>query len=171
LGILLLAALGQAPITRWQIAASAGVALVYFSFLYVDTGALNKLESRIERAIAHLGRHDRLVYAVDDPSIRSFALLQLAARPCIGRCWYYSNYEPVVGHFRLRCQPGNQITVCSQRDQEAMLAGGYTVKPSESPIYELTLCSADQDALCVRRLEAGQKTNPRSSIAALPRLW
>jgi hypothetical protein len=172
LGLVLLMVLGQVPPVRWQAWAAAMLALIFFSFLYVDSTRLNDLETRMETLLKPLPSGSRVVATIDDPGIRSWALVQLAARACIGKCWYYSNYEPMSGAFRVRCRPDNLISVCGREDQEALANGGYLVKPREAPIHELTLCGDGLEALCLKQVAAGERTSPKRQVPqVLPRWW
>src|SRR5581483_9729508 len=78
----------------WQFAGFSALALVYFSFLYADTGWLNRLESNAETALAALPPGTRVIPTIVPPrDWRAQFIGHLAERACIGRCFAYSNYE------------------------------------------------------------------------------
>jgi len=170
-GAVLYCALAACVTMRKQWAAvMAAIAVVFFSFLYADEGALNRVEDRMDQAVTQIPPGQRVVSALMDPDMRQFALLHVIDRACLGRCFSYANYEPSVGQFRVRALRENGIVAANFRDSWAMQAGGYVVKPHDLPLYRVDLCAGDGGRLCAAPVEAGA-TLERTWLRVTPELW
>jgi len=154
----------------WLAAGMAAAAAVFFVFIYQDTGALNRVEDRMEQAVAQLPSGQRVVSALVDTNLREFALLHLVDRVCIGRCFSYANYEPSVGQFRVRVLRPNAIVTNDFHDSWTMQVGGYVVKPRDVPLYRIDLCGAAQRELCASPVAAGVALE-RRWLHVTPDLW
>ena len=64
-GILACWMLGAMKPRKWHAAGYALIAVVFFAFLYIDTGTLNKMEEQVERAVAALPAGHRVVEDID----------------------------------------------------------------------------------------------------------
>jgi hypothetical protein len=133
------AVLGQvAPGNREKTAIAILVGL-FFSFVYVDTRALNYVESLMEQSVAEMPAGSRVVSALCDERRDVNLLAHTLDRVCIGHCFSYANYEPATAQFRIRAQAGNPIVVAEYRDSSALQVGTYVVKPADVPLYQIYL--------------------------------
>ena len=143
-----------APGNREKTAIAILVGL-FFSFLYVDTRALNYVESLMERSVAQMPAGSRVVSALCDQRRDVNLLAHTLDRVCIGHCFSYANYEPATAQFRIRAQTGNPIVVAEYRDSSALQVGTYVVKPADVPLYQVYLRGRYLDS---RVLKAGDVT-------------
>jgi len=155
-----LCVLGLIPLRKWQVAGFAACAAVFFFFSYQDTGAISRLESNAEAAIAKLPFGTRIVPVVSAPEDwRVQFVAHSVERACIGHCFSYSNYEPSSGQFRVRVRPGSPIVTVSADESEAMSSGDYVVQPEDLPLVSIYQCDdSDWTRLCAAPLRAGNKT-------------
>jgi len=131
---------------------------------------MNKVEQRMEALTASLSPSDRVFSALADPLSRVAPWAHSVDRVCLGRCLSYTNYEPFSQQFRIRTVGPNPFVVTSAVDYGALNDGGYIVKPGDLPLYQITLCDARKQDLCLRRLEAGEVTRSEQ-LSAVPILW
>jgi hypothetical protein len=157
-GVLICALLAAAKPPKWLAAAFVPLALIYFSLLYLKTADLNKLERRMEEITAGLSLNDRVVSSFRYSGSRIGLLDHTLDRVCLARCLSYGNYEPVSAAFRVRVTRQNPIVVSTIADYAGMRDGGYVVKNSDLPFYEITADEYDPNVLNLKRLEAGQVT-------------
>ena len=155
-GICLCAVLAAAPMRAYHRYALGVVALLFFGFLYRDEGALNALEDRMTRLVSQLPPGQRVVTAINDPTLRISALTHMIDRACLGRCYSYANYEPSTAQFRIRAMPGNPIVVSTYVDASGFQDGTYVVKPGDLPLYQVTLDQAGH--MGIRVLTAGEQS-------------
>jgi hypothetical protein len=155
-GICLCALLGAAPIRAYHRYAMGVVALLFFGFLYRDEGALNALEDRMTRLVSQLPSGQRVVSAIDDPSLRVNALAHMIDRVCLGRCYSYANYEPSTAQFRIRAVAENPIVVSTYADSSNLQEGSYVVKQRDVPLYQVDLDQAGR--MAIRVLTAGAQS-------------
>jgi len=157
-GVLICAFLASAQPPKWLAGAFIPLALIYFSFLYADTASLNKLEQRMEALTASLSPNDRVFSSFRYSDSKVGLLDHTLDRVCLGRCLSYGNYEPVSAAFRVRVTAPNPIVVASIADYAGLRDGGYNVKQSDLPLYQITPCDGNVRDLCLKRLEAGDVT-------------
>jgi hypothetical protein len=152
--------LGTLRARKWQMAGFGVLAVVYFSFLYQDTAALNRVEDNADAALATLPPGTRIVPMIyGDPDWRIEFVGHLADRACVGRCFVYSNYEPSSKQFRVRVKPGSRIATASADDAEDMQAGSFEISDTDLPMKQLYQCDAnDWKKLCLRDLTEGDNT-------------
>jgi hypothetical protein len=141
---------------KWHAIASAAIAAIFFTFLYVDTGNLNKLEAQVERSVAALPPMHRVVDNLDYSEASRVDAEHIVDRACISYCLSYENYEPPSGQFRVRARPGNAIvyveppaqpdfaTNTQSRDDQAKALG--------TPVFELSQCNGSATTICTRQL-------------------
>ncbi|HLY16799.1 MAG TPA: hypothetical protein VKR61_06220 [Bryobacteraceae bacterium] len=137
------------------IGAMAALALVFFGLSYADERALNSVETQMERAITQLPPGQRVVSMLADPESRIKSLAHLVDRICVGRCFSYANYEPATAQFRVRADHVNPFVVSDYGESWTIQTGGYVVKPSDLPLYNVDLCQAGSPRICVAPLRAG----------------
>ena len=154
-GVLICAFLASAKPPKWLAAAFVPLALIYFAFLYADTAVMNKMEQRMETLTAGLSMNDRVVSSFRYSDSKVGLLDHTLDRVCLGRCLSYGNYEPVSAAFRVRVTGRNPMVVATIADYAGLRDGGYTVKQSDLPLYQITACARE---LCLKRLEAGDVT-------------
>jgi hypothetical protein len=143
------------------------VSALFFGCLYRDERMLNMLEARMERAVARLQPGARVVSAVVDPELRTFAVNHMIDRVCIGHCFSYANYEPSTLAFRVRTARENGIVVADYEDSSKMAKGDYVIKERDLPLFQLFL--TDDGSFSVRPLQPGAVNGTRSleSLAGL----
>jgi hypothetical protein len=155
-GICLCALLGAAPVRAYHRYAMAVVALLFFGFLYRDERALNAFEDPMTRLVSQLPPGQRVVSAIDDPTLHINALTHMIDRACLGRCYSYANYEPSTAQFRVRAVAGNPIVVSTYVDSSSLQTGSYVVKERDLPLYQVYLDQAGY--MHIRILAAGAQT-------------
>jgi hypothetical protein len=154
---LLCCILGALQPRRWHLLASAAIAALFFTFLYQDTGTINRMEAQVKQLVRTVPRNSRVLATLKPPFPESRVLVQhIADRACIGHCFSYGNYEPASGQFRVRANPGNLYAMHSYDSAVNMEDGFYEVQPEDLPAYEVYQCSLDGTKLCIRPLEAGE---------------
>jgi len=129
---------------------------VFFSFLYRDTGTINRMEAQIERLVATLPPAQRVLATVEPLDNWRVTIQHIVDMACIGRCYSYGNYEPGSGVFRVRARPDNRIVMSNYDDAVAMENGYYTVQAEDLPAYQIYQCSASGEDLCIRPLADGE---------------
>jgi hypothetical protein len=155
-GICLCALLAAAPMRAYHRYAMGVVALLFFGFLYRDEGALNAFEDRMTRLVSQLPPGQRVVSAINDPTLRISALTHMIDRACLGRCYSYANYEPSTAQFRIRAVAENPIVVSTYADSSNLQDGSYVVKQRDVPLYQVDLDQAGQ--MAIRVLTAGAQS-------------
>jgi hypothetical protein len=153
------ALLAPAKARAWQLWSMAAVMVAFFGFLYHDESALNAFEGRMQRLVMRLPPGQRIVSGANDPSLRVNAMAHMIDRVCIGRCYSYANYEPSTWQFRVRAVAPNPYVASSYADSFRLQTGQYTVKPSDLPLYEVTL--DDEGHQIIVSLQAGALTTTK----------
>lgn len=157
--ILGLCVFGYLKPRRWHLAGFSVCALVFFAFLYQDTGWLNRLEANAEKSMGDLPAGTRVIVTIEAPADSRMAFIGHAVeRACIGHCFSYANYEPASGEFRVRVRKGSPVVTSSTDDAEDMASGEYEVDETDLPIKQIYQCDEkDLTKLCIRDLEAEEK--------------
>jgi hypothetical protein len=168
--VLICAFLATANPPVWLRSAFVPLALVYFTFLYSDTRAFNRVESSMETLTAPLSTTERVFLSLDDPFSRVQPWSHMLDRVCLERCLSYANYEPYSGHFRIRSNGWNPIVVSEGADFKGLTDGGYVVKSNVLPFYQIALCDESRPELCLKRLSAGDVTG-HSHLSVAPANW
>jgi hypothetical protein len=155
-----LCVLGMMQPRKWHAAGFAVIAIVFFGFLYQDTGTLNRMEADAEQLIqTNVPPGGRLLATIwAPPDSRLPYIVHIVDRACVGRCFSFENYEPPSRQFRVRvAESGSPLSVDDSDVSQEMEAGEYVVQPSELPIWQIYQCN-DQDLtrLCIRQLAAGE---------------
>jgi len=141
---------------KWHLAGFAAIAIVFFSFLYQDTAALNRMEQQAERLVHTLPPNQRVVGTIPKPTDSRILIDHLLDRACINWCFSYGNYEPASQAFRVRAQAGNPEVLADGSDAADTQAGEYEVQPQDLPLYQVGFCRQSQTDLCIRPLHAGE---------------
>ena len=138
--VCLCALLASAKFGRFQHGSMGAVTAAFFLFLLHDERAFNAFEDRIGQVVASLTPGQRVLLGLDDDSLtRVNALTHMIDRECIGRCYSYANYEPSTWQFRVRAIASNPYVASDYRDSFMMQNGQYIVKPSDLPLYQVTM--------------------------------
>jgi hypothetical protein len=163
--ILGLSFLGFLKPRKWLLAGFGVCAVIFFAFLYQDTGWLNRLEANAEKLTGDLPPGTRMIVTAKAPADSRIAFISHAVeRACIGHCFSYANYEPASGEFRVRVRKGSPVVTSSTDDAEDMASGEYEVDDTDLPIKQIYQCDEkDLTKLCIRDLSAGE-TNGRLSF-------
>jgi hypothetical protein len=158
-GILGLCILGSVQPRRWHFAGLAVCAVIFFSFLFRDTGTLNKMEGQVEDMVKTLPYGRRVTETIAAPrDSRILFINHMVDRACIGRCFTYSNYEPASRQFHIRARPGSPLVTDSVDSSQAMEDGKYVVRPQDLPMTQIDQCGGnDFTRLCRHDLAAGEK--------------
>ena len=56
---------------------------------------LNSFEDRLQSAVAGLPQGQRVISAIDDPSLRVFAVEHMIDRVCVGHCFSYGKLRAI----------------------------------------------------------------------------
>ena len=155
-GICLCALLAAAPMRAYHRYAMAVVALVFLGLLYRDERVLNAFEDQMTRLVWQLPPGQRVVSAIDDPTLRINALTHMIDRACLGRCYSYANYEPSTAQFRIRGVAESPMVVSTYEDSWRLQTGTYVVKERDLPLYEVGLDQAGH--MGIRILTAGAQS-------------
>ena len=137
---------------NWHILALGAVSLVFFSFFFIDTARVDRLEEQAEQLIQTLPPGQRVIVTVPSENKSRLTIEHVVDSACINHCFTYSNYEASSGQFRVRALPGNRVVTSDQSAPQKMYAGIYEPQPWELPIYQIYLCSDSR--LCIRQLTA-----------------
>ena len=158
-GICFCALLACVTPTRFERYAMTVVAIVFFAFLYRDERAINSLEDRMQHMVAGLPPGQRVISAIDDPTLR-INLVHLIDRACVGHCFSYANYEPSTAQFRVRADGVNPYVASTYADSWLLQTGAYVVKERDLPLYQVDLDPAGQ--MVMKSLRAGAASGSTS---------
>jgi hypothetical protein len=167
-GLLVLASL---RLPRWSTHGNVLCALLFFLFLYQDTGKLDRMEGSARSLVRSLAMGTRVVAVANPPDDwRIQFIYHSIERACIGRCFSFANYEPSSLQFRVRALPGNYFVTTSVDQSDDMSSGDYMVRKEDLPLTSIYQCNdSDFTQLCALPLRPGQKTeDPESEPIPLP---
>jgi hypothetical protein len=170
MAIALCSALASRKIPRRVVAVLSAFAVLFFSFVYADSRALNLVEDRMESLLGGLPPGARVISALGDTSVRIDALAHMGDRACIGRCYSYANYEPSTLQFRIRADAPSRVVLSNYDDCYAVAQGTYVVRESDGVLYQIRACGPDGSGLCLRLLKPGDITG-KTLLQVLPHLW
>jgi hypothetical protein len=153
-----LCVLGLLKPRKWHLAGFGLGAIVFFAFLYQDTGWINRLEANAEQLVSNLPPGTRVIATVwAPPGSRISFVGHAVERACIGHCFSFANYEAASGEFRVRVRKGSPVATSSTDDAEDMASGEYQVDETDLPLKQIYQCDAsDLTKLCIRGLESGE---------------
>ena len=154
--VLICCVLGAMLPRKWHLIALAGIAAIFFTFLYRDTAVINRMEAQVAGLIKTLPPNQRVLATILKPDESRVLLQHIVDRECIGYCFSYGNYEPASTLFRIQPLPGNKYAMTDFEDVASMEAGDYQVQPEDLPAYQIYQCSEDWTKLCIRPLAAGE---------------
>jgi hypothetical protein len=151
--------LGAMQPRKWHLAASLAIAGIFFTFLYQDTGTVNRIEDQVERAVRTVPPGQRVLATILPLPGWRILMQHIADRACIGHCFSYGSYEPGTGVFRVRTSGRNPYAMDDYGDAVDMEEGHYVVRPEDLPISQVFQCSATGTEICIRPLQAGEENN------------
>ncbi len=154
--VLICCVLGAMLPRKWHLIALAGIAAIFFTFLYRDTAVINRMEAQVAGLIKTLPPNQRVLATILKPDESRVLVQHIVDRECIGHCFSYGNYEPASTLFRIQPLPGNKYAMTDFEDVASMEAGDYPVQPEDLPAYQIYQCSEDWTKLCIRPLAAGE---------------
>lgn len=143
---------------KWHVIGFCGIAATLFFFLYSDTGAISRTEDQLDAQLLKLSPGQRVVAAIEVFPSSNVGSAGMIGRACIGRCFYYANYEPLVSQFRVRANIDNRFVLMSRQTTSEGKFEDYTVQPKDLPLFDVNKCSSSGAELCLRELKAGDKT-------------
>ncbi len=146
---------GEATPGKPEKAAIAVLTGLFFSFLYVDSRALNFVETVLEQSVAPLPYGTRVVSSLCDQRGDINLVNHTLDRACIGRCFSYANYEPPSKAFRVRVEGESPVVVATDAESGALQLGTYAVKPRDLPLFQIYLRGGFVDS---RWLKTGDVT-------------
>jgi hypothetical protein len=150
--------LASLPSNSWHVLYTGVCAAFFFTFLYQDTGLLNRIENNTRLITEQLPFGTRTISGVYAPGDYRTTYLHIPDRACIGHCFLISNYEPATRQFRVRVQEGSPVVSASVDDTEDMQSGTYDVQDEDLPLKQIYQCSAyDLTKICVRDLASDEK--------------
>jgi len=85
--VLLCCLLGVMRPSKWHLAASGAIAVVFFGFLYEDTGAINRMEDQVARLVRTLPKDQRVMGTILAPEDSRVTMQHILDRACIGYCF------------------------------------------------------------------------------------
>lgn len=171
--VLLICLAAEARPRKWHLVAGAGLAAVFFSFVYQDSGRLNRMEAEVARLVRTLPPGRRVMGTILPPADSRVTIQHILDRACIGYCYSYSNYEPGSKMFRVRAVPGNPYVVANYNLAIEMERGTYVVRLSDLPVWEVYECGPTGVAIssvnlsdarfCMVAVRAGEPNMPNGA--------
>ncbi len=150
--------LASLPIGAWHLVFSVICASVFFTFIYQDTGFLNRMEANTRRITQQLPFGTRTLSTIFAPNDYRTIYLHIPDRACIGHCFLVSNYEPSTRQFRVRVLQGSRVVTASVDDSEDMQSGTFDVEDEDLPLKQIYQCqSKDLTKICIRDLAEDEK--------------
>jgi hypothetical protein len=157
--VLLICLLGVTRPQKWHLAGAAAIAAVFFTFVYQDTGRINRMESEVARLVRTLPPSQRVMGTILPPPDSRVTIQHILDRACLGYCFSYGNYEPGSKMFRVRANPGNPYVLDNYDLAVEMEDGDYVVKSTDLPVYQVYQCGPDDAKLCIHSLKAGEEND------------
>ena len=156
---LILCVLGAIQFRRWHLMAACALALVFFAFVYRDTGRINRMEEQVAKLVHTLPPNQRVMGTILPPAGSRVTVQHILDRACIGYCYSYGNYEAGSKMFRVRAAAGNPYVLADYDLAIEMERGEYSVKPADLPVWQVYQCGAAGTSLCIHPLEAGEEND------------
>jgi len=157
-GIVFIMMVGQARYGRGITRFSALVATLFFTCLFLDGAAFNRVENEVAALVAKLPPGQRVVAGISDSGSRLNALLHVVDRACIGHCFSYGNYEPATGQFRIRVAGPNRVIAATMGVVQELEEGQHVVTAAEEPLYSVCPFEQDPNHFYLRLIHGGQQT-------------
>lgn len=150
---------------KWHLIVGLALAVVFFAFMYQDTGRINRMEAEVARLVRTLPPGQRVMGTIPPPPDWRVTIQHVLDRACIGYCYSYGNYEPGSKMFRVRAVPGNPYVLPDYDLAIEMERGTYVVHPADLPVWEIYECgpsgvSVANARLCIAPLQTGERNLP-----------
>jgi len=157
-GIVFIMMVGRARYGRGITRFTAVIATLFFTCLYLDGLAFNRVENEVASLAAKLPPGQRVVAALFDSGAYINPMGHVADRACIAHCFSYGNYEPASQQFRIRVSGPNQVIASNMKVIQEIEDGEHTVTPTEEPLYSVCPFEQDPDHFYLRSIHAGEQT-------------
>jgi len=144
---------------KWHFLALLAASAVFFSFLYRDTAALDRMQQDVSRLVHSTPPDERILATIGAPLKYRFSAKHVVDQACIGYCFSYVNYEAPSMQFRLRAAPGNRLVMSENEKAGAIERGEYIVQPGDLPASQIYQCGPNWHDLCIHALEAGERND------------
>ena len=151
--------LGAMIPSRWHLAITGTIAIVFFAFVYQDTATINRMERQAEQLVRTLPRDSRIMATIFPLPNSRIMIQHMIDRACIGYCFSYGNYEPGTNLFRVRAEEGGPYNLGDYGLAVDMEEGDYVVQPKDLPVYQVYQCDESGTQLCITPLHAGEENN------------
>jgi hypothetical protein len=157
--VLLCCLLGAMKPRSWHFLALSAISVTYFTFLYQDTAALNRMEQEAWRLVHTAGPGEHILVTIGSPLKYRFSTKHIVEQACLGYCFSYGNYEAPSTQFRIRAMPGNRFVMSKIEQVAAMERGEYIVQPQDLPASQIYQCGPTWRDLCIHELQAGERND------------
>ncbi|HEV8412397.1 MAG TPA: hypothetical protein VGQ49_02300 [Bryobacteraceae bacterium] len=157
IAILFCAVIGGGSYGRAMTRLSSLVAIVFFTFVFIDVSAVNAVDAEITSLVSGLAPGQRVVASLQD-STGLNSLVHVLDWACIGRCFDYANYEPGTGQFRIRVLRRNQVVAPTIAIAQEIEYGHHIVAPDEAPLYSICPGPDSEHRLRLQKMKAGDAT-------------
>jgi hypothetical protein len=157
IAILFCTVIGGSSYGRAMTRLSSLVAIVFFTFVFIDARAINGVDAEITSLVSGLSPGRRVVASLQDSSGLN-GLVHVLDWACIGRCFDYGNYEPGTGQFRIRVLQQNQIVAPTIAIAQEIETGHHIVAPDEAPLYSICPGPDSEHRLRLQKMKAGDAT-------------
>ena len=157
IAILFCAVIGGGSYGRAMTRLSSLLAIVFFTFVFIDVRAVNAVDAEITSLVSGLPPGQRVVASLQD-STGLNSLAHVLDWACIGRCFDYANYEPGTGQFRIRVLRRNLVVAPTIAIAQEIEYGRHIVAPDEAPLYSICPGPDPEHRLRLQKLKAGDAT-------------
>lgn len=144
---------------KWHFVALTAISVTFFSLLYQDTGALNRMEEAAWRLVHSAGPGEHILVTIGSPLKYRFSTKHIVEQACLGYCFGYGNYEASSTQFRIRASPGNRFVMNKIEEAAAMERGEYIVQSRDLPASQIYQCGPTWRDLCIHTLQAGERND------------
>jgi hypothetical protein len=141
---------------KWHGVALTALAAMYFTLIYQEQRALNRMEAKVTQLVSQLPPRQRVTALLPYEGAEGGDFDAIVDRACVGRCFSYGDYEPGSSLFRIRAAPHNAFVVWTYRDAIDLEHGKYVVQAPDLPLYQIYRCGPAITDLCIRSLRAGE---------------
>jgi hypothetical protein len=157
-GIFFIMMVGRARYGRGITRFTAFIATVFFTCLYLDGLAFNRVENEVAALATKLPPGQRVVAAISDSGAHLNAIAHVADRACIGRCFSYGNDEPATGQFRIHVTGPNRVIASDLKVTQEIEEGQHIVTAAEDPLYSVCPFEQNREHFYLRLIHAGEQT-------------
>ena len=156
-GIFFIMMVGRARYGRGITRFTTLIATVFFTCLYLDGLAFNRVENEVAGLAAKLPPGQRVVAALGDSGAYINPIGHIADRVCIGHCFSYGNYEPATQQFRIRITGPNRVIASDMKVVQEIEEGQHIVTSAEDPVYSVCPFEQDREHFYLRLIHAGEQ--------------